>query len=152
MKISRKILSVLAVTVCSISLLGIDSLAASSRIRGTLNYRVLDGSANNKFYTIGANKSIKISGSVEKIGYNKNEVETNAYGQKVGVQTTYLNLYEKTLSGRGNKICSDSVKVSSGSKQFSATGKSKNSNKKYMYIYKGMNDGYDLSINGTISY
>ena len=93
MKKIRKISNILAVAGVSLFLFSIDALAASYSFNGDLNYRVLDGSANNKYYSIGANKSITISGTVKKTGYNSSEVETNAYGQKVGVQKTYINLY-----------------------------------------------------------
>ena len=126
--------------------------AASYSVSGTLNYRVLDGSKNNKYYSIGKGKDITFSGTVSKTGYNSSEVEVNAYGNKVGTQTTYINLYEQTNSGKGVKLCGDSVKVSDGSKSFKATGKSQYANKKYVYIYKPMNDGYDLKISGKISY
>lgn len=152
MKKIRKISNVLAVAGVSLFLFSVDTLAASYNFNGDLNYRLLDGSANNKYYSIGANKSITISGTVKKTGYNSSEVEQNAYGQKVGVQKTYINLYEVNNSGKGTAICSTNVSVSSGSKSFSASGTSKYSGKKYMYIYKPMNDGYDLNISGNISY
>ena len=126
--------------------------AASYKIEGSLHYRLLDGSENNKCYTIGANKNVVIAGRVEVSGYNAAEVETNAYGQKVSTQTTYINLYESNSSGKGVKVCGDTVKVSSGSIAYVASGTTQFANKKYMYIYKPMNDGYDLEINGSISY
>ena len=113
---------------------------------------MLDGSENNKCYTIGANKNVVIAGRVEVSGYNAAEVETNAYGQKVSTQTTYINLYESNSSGKGVKVCGDTVKVSSGSIAYVASGTTQFANKKYMYIYKPMNDGYDLEISGSISY
>ncbi len=38
--------------------------AASSEVSGTLKLRMLDGSSNGKYYTIGANKEVSISGTV----------------------------------------------------------------------------------------
>ena len=134
--------------------LGSSVFAASYSFSGTMKLRMLDGSENGVYYSIGSNKNISISGKVKCIGYNAKEVEKDIRGNKVGVQTTYIQLYEINNSGIGTPLCGSSVKVSSssGSMSFSSTGRSKYSKKKYMYIYKPMNDGYDLAISGSITY
>ena len=137
---------------CVMIIGSVNVFAATASVSGTLNYRMLDGSANGKYYTIGSGKKVSISGTVKKTGYNSSEVEKNAYGQLVGTQTTYINLYELNSSGKGVKVCGDTVKVSSGSQSYSASGTTAYGNKKYMYIYKPMNDGYDLRIEGSITY
>ena len=38
--------------------------AATSNFEGTLDYRVLDGSTNGKYYSFDANKTLTMSGSV----------------------------------------------------------------------------------------
>ncbi|MDO4166656.1 MAG: hypothetical protein Q4D32_04560 [Eubacteriales bacterium] len=131
---------------------GICASAKSSTFGGNLKKRVLDGSANGIYYNIGKNKRVSISGRVTKTGYNKKDAEINRYGERYSTQYTYINLYEGKASGKGNKICGDKVKVSDGSKPFSAAGKTTSKKSKYIYVYKPVNDGYDLYISGNMIY
>lgn len=110
-----------------------------------MEYRVLDGSANNVYYSFGANKSLTMSGSVKVYA-------TTNYGRTP--YPTYICCYEKTNSGSGNKICSASVtaKFDGNSYSFSNTGKTINkSDKYYIMCYKVEDDGFDIQINGTLS-
>lgn len=59
----------------------IPTSAATQEFSGNLNYRLLDGSKNGKYYTIKANKKLTMSGVVEN--------ETFA-DKDAAVNTTYI--------------------------------------------------------------
>ena len=62
-------------------------------------------------------------------------------------------LYEKTRWGQGNKICEDSTVAYYDGQlySFSATGKTTNtSDKYYILCYKVNDDGFDISISGSL--
>lgn len=119
--------------------------AATSNFEGTLNYRVLDGSTNGKYYSFDANKTLTMSGSVTIYD------TTNYIGTP---NTVYILCYEKTLFGQGNKICDTSVTPAYDGQahSFYATGTTTNtSDKYYIYCHKIEDDGFDLTIKGTLS-
>lgn len=141
MKKIQKIFSgILFAVVCLATV--IPANAATNTFSGTLNYRLLDGSANDKYYTITANKTLKMSGSVACKSCD--DITANA-------NTTYIRCYEGTASGKGTIICKSTVKVAiNEEKSFSASGTPTKS-KCYMYIFKTEDDGYNLSISGQLS-
>lgn len=148
----KKLGGLFATLCCAILLFGSSALASTATFSGTMNYRLIDGSSNEKYYNIDANTNVSLSGKVTVMRYDPDEAEADIYGHQVGMQSTYIHLYEGRSSGRGVSVCSASVKVSSGSKSFSASGKTSKDGDKYLYIYKGVDDGYDVSVSGTISY
>lgn len=141
MKKFRKI--IVAMSFCVICLVTvIPANAATNQFSGTLNYRLLDGSNNGKYYTITANKKLTMSGNVTC---------DTCSDAKASVNTTYIKCFEGSASGRGTIICSSTVKVGlHESKSFEASGTPKKT-KCYMYIFKTEDDGYNLSIGGTLS-
>ncbi len=119
----------------------IPASAATNSFSGTLNFRLLDGSSNGKYYTISANKKLTMSGSVSCKKCASNITTPN---------TTYIQCFEGQASGRGETICSTTVKVGLNQvKNFSVSGTPKKT-KCYMYVFKTEDDGYDLSISGTL--
>ena len=140
MKKIRKIFtSVIFAAVCFMTV--IPTSAATNQFSGSLEYRLLDGSKNNKYYTITANKKLTMSG----VAYNTTYADVNA-----SPNITYIYCYEGAASGWGTAICKDTVKVGlGGSQSFSASGISTKT-KCYMYIYKVEDDGLDLSIGGSL--
>ena len=124
------------------------SMAVSAKTEyfsGTMDYRVLDGSSNNVYYSFEANESLTMSGSVKV--YDTTNFGGPAY-------PTTICCYEKTKSGQGNKICSASVtaKFDGKSYSFSNTGKTINkSDKYYIYCYKVNDDGHNIQVDGTLS-
>lgn len=143
-KIFKK--SNLMILVFSIMLLSPMVVSASSHtFEGTMYYRVLNGSANNRYYSFSANKTMTLSGSVKVI-------DTDNYGGTPS--TTFVCCYEKTDSGSGNKICEDSVVAyyDGNFYSFYDTGTTINtSDKYYIMCYKNEDDGFDIQISGTIS-
>lgn len=138
----RKIFSGILFSVICLATV-IPSNAATSKFSGTLNYRLLDGSDkdNNKFYTITANTKLKMSGTASCKTCDDSSATAN---------TTYIYCYEGDASGKGTKICGSTVKVAiNESKSFSASGTPKKT-KCYMYIFKTEDDGYNLSISGSL--
>lgn len=70
----------------------IPASAATNSFSGTLNFRLLDGSSNGKYYTISANKKLTMSGSVSCKKCASNITTPN---------TTYIQCFEGQASGRG---------------------------------------------------
>lgn len=120
-------------------------IAKSESFSGTMYYRVLDGSSNGKYYSFDGNKTITLSGGVKVI-------ETSNFGGSAN--TTYICCYEKTGLGGGRKICEASTVATNDGEwhNFYNTGKTINtSDKYYIYCYKVNDDGYDVSISGSLS-
>jgi hypothetical protein len=119
----------------------IPTSATSKNFSGSLNLRLLDGSKNGVYYTIpAASVSMKGTATVKK---------NDSLG---GANATYAYLYTGADSGKGTKICSTSFTLSSGSKTFSASGKTTKSSKCYLYFFKVEDDGRDLSLSGTLNW
>lgn len=138
-KIRRIFTSIVFTAICFMTV--IPTSAATNQFNGSLNYRLLDGSKNGKYYTITANKKLTMSG----MAYNTTYADISA-----NPNTTYIYCYEGAASGWGTAICKATVKIGRGGTQsFSASG-TPTKTKCYMYMYKTEDDGFDLSISGSL--
>ena len=151
--IGKYIISTLVLMICAISVTSI-VYASSHTFNAQMRLRYLNGKDNGVTYSIGKDKKITVSGSVKCLGYNPKDHEGDSSGMLCGVQSTYIYLCESNVLGARKTICGTTAKVSSANevKKFVCSGTSTTTSKKYMYIYKPLNDGRDISISGKISY
>ena len=155
-KISRMgkyIISMLVLMICAISVTSM-VYASSSTFNATMKYRYLNGKDNGVTYSIGNNKDIIVTGYVKCFAYNYSDHEGVAGGALCATQPTYIYLCESNFFGFRKTICGTTVEVSGVGEveDFTCNGTSTTTSKKYMYIYKPLNDGRDITISGTISY
>lgn len=128
--------------------------ASSYSFGAEMNYRMVDGKSNGVTYSIGSDQTIKMSGSIGAYSYSKSDHESVAGGSLCAPQSTTICLCESSWWGSRLIICSTSVKITGLGqvKTFSCSGTSETSRGKYVYVYKPLNDGYNMSISGTITY
>ncbi|MBQ9885502.1 MAG: hypothetical protein IJM37_01385 [Lachnospiraceae bacterium] len=128
--------------------------AGSYSFGAEMNYRLVDGKRNGVTYSIGNDKKITIEGKVKAYSYSSVDHEGVLGGRLCAPQPTTICLCESNWWGGKIVICSTNVKVTAVDqvKYFSCSGKSQTSRSKYVYIYKPLNDGFNMSITGTISY
>lgn len=137
----RKIMICMALSVMSICTV-FPVRAATYEFGGSLNYRVLDGSENNKFYDVIPNRGLSISGTVSC---------NSCFSSSQHINTTYILCMEGKPSGKGTEICTATVEVGiDESEDFYASGTPKTS-QCYMYTHKIEDDGYNLDIDGKIT-
>lgn len=60
----KKLGGLFATLCCAILLFGSSALASTATFSGTMNYRLIDGSSNEKQYNIDANTNVSLSGKV----------------------------------------------------------------------------------------
>lgn len=144
---------------CSITLLCVISMssivfASSYDFGANMEYRYVNGKNNGVTYSIGKDKKISISGTAGCYSYSSADHEGDRSGYLCATQPTSILLCETTTLGARRTICYAEVTISGvgETKKFSSSGTSKYSSKKYMYMFKGLNDGRNLSISGKISY
>ncbi|SDX03556.1 hypothetical protein SAMN05216391_1364 [Lachnospiraceae bacterium KHCPX20] len=145
---------VILVAVVFVNSFAMIAYAGSYSFGAEMNYRMVDGKKNGVTYSIGSDKTIKVNGKIGAYSYDRSDHEGVAGGALCGPQSTTICLCESNWWGGKIVICSTSVKVSALNqvKSFSCSGKSETSRDKYIYIYKPLNDGFNMSISGTIKY
>lgn len=128
--------------------------ASSTKFGADMQQRVVDGKENGKTYSIGAGKTITVSGEMGAYSYSDEDHESTSNGYLCAPQPTYVTLCESNIFGMRTEICRVSKTISAiGSvAKFSCSGTSEHSSKKYLFIYKPLNDGLNMSISGTIVY
>lgn len=122
----------------------IPARATTHTFSGTLNYRVLDGSANGKYYDITPNRGLAISGTVGGL---------ECFSSSQHINPTYITCMEGKSGGRGTILCEAIVKVGIYEEEefYAQSVKNPQTSQCYMYTYKIEDDGYDLQISGSIT-
>lgn len=141
----------LAVLLCVVSM-GTTIYATTYDFSAEMDLRMVDGKKNNITYDIGKDIFVVFKGSVSSSNYSSADHEGTVLGELCGTQKTYVNLCETDWLGRRKTICGTTVSVDGVNKRetFLCTGNTEEKSKKYVYIYKPLNDGWNLDIDGEI--
>ena len=102
----------------------------------------------------GKNKNITLSGEFGAYSYSSSDHEGTIGGYLCAPQPTYVTLCESNIWGSRTQICSTNKTISSVGEwtYFSCSGTSEYASNKYLFIYKPLNDGLNMTFSGTINY